>query len=167
MSKVMIRFAKSKALSLLPWHTVTTILVVAIMTPLGACADRRVEVTHLRPYSELVGAQYRITGDVAAYGIYRYPQRDKVLYAAIIPGAGIAGPEVAYRIPVPAGTIVSIQKVVKSGVLFNSTIEYSVAVTNDLLPKGVELRLELSRGNEGEGLSLNPKFYERIKYLNP
>ena len=162
MSQVTMQLAKPRVLSFLPWNPFTVLLALATMIPIVACADRREEVTHLKPYSEMVGAKYRIAGNVAAYGIYRYPQRDKILYAAIIPEPGIAGPEVAYRTQIPVGAILSIQKAIKSSALLSSTIEYSVTVTLEQISKDVELRLELSRGNEGSGLSLNPKFYERI-----
>ncbi|BBJ24122.1 hypothetical protein [Candidatus Nitrotoga sp. AM1P] len=162
MFQVTMQLAKLRVLSFLPWNTFTVLLALVTMMPIVACADRREEVTHLKPYSEMVGTKYRIAGNVAAYGIYRYPQRDKILYAAIIPEPGIAGPEVAYRVQIPVGAILSIQKAIKSSALLSSTIEYSVAVTSAQISKDVELRLELSRGNEGDGLSLNPKLYERV-----
>ncbi|RFC35887.1 MAG: hypothetical protein DID92_2727743807 [Candidatus Nitrotoga sp. SPKER] len=163
MSQVTLQLAEPKALSFLPWNTFTVLLAFVTMIPLAACADRREEVTHLKPYSKMVGTKYRIVSNVAAYGIYRYPQRDKILYAAIIPEPGIAGPEVAYRVQIPVGSILSIQKIMKSHALLSSTIEYSVVITSasEQISKDVELRLELSRGNEGDRLFLNPKFYER------
>lgn len=162
MSKITMQLAEPRFLLFLPWSMFTTLLALVTMMPLAACADRREEVTHLKPYSEMVGTKYRIAGNVAAYGIYRYPQRDKILYAAIIPEPGIAGPEVAYKVQIPVGAILSIQKAIKRSALLSSTVEYSVTVASEQIPKDVELRLELSRGNEGDGLSLNPKLYERV-----
>lgn len=143
------------------WTVVCLLLAVFTTTLLVACDEQREDVSYLEPYRSMVGAKFRVGDDVAAYGIYRYPQRDAVVYATIIPGVGIAGPEVAYKKQIPKGTILSIQKVVRIGELMGSRIDYIVVVENDVVPNSVELRLEMRGGNEGSGLLLNSRIYER------
>ena len=163
MSRTLKKLVAATARTTSGWTMVWSLLVVLATMPLVACSEQREDVSHLEPYRSMVGAEFRVVGDVAAYGIYRYPQRDEVLYATIIPGVGIAGPEIAYKKNIPKGTVLSILKVVKIGRLLSSRMDYIVATNNDSLPKDTEIHVEMRRGNEGNELLLNSSIYVRIK----
>ena len=163
MSRALKQLVAATARTTSGWTMLWSLLVVFATMPLVACSEQREDISRSEQYRSMVGAEFRVVEAVAAYGIYRYPQQDEVLYATIIPGVGIAGPEIAYKKDVPKGTVLSIQKVVKIGRLLGSRIDYIVVANNDSLPKDVEVHVEMRRGNEGNGLSLNSSIYVRIK----
>jgi hypothetical protein len=45
--------------------------------------------------------------------------------------------------------------------LFDNGVYYLVAVDDSDLPRGIPIRLELFRGNEGEGSEPNPSIYAK------
>jgi hypothetical protein len=136
-------------------------LALATLFLLG-CSERREDVSKTDPFAQMVGAQYRVVGDVAAYGIWRYPEKDRILYVTLIPGVGIDGPEVAFRLRVPKGELLSVQRVfvTKYG-LASSTLEYQVSTGLEGMA-GLDVLVRLTRGNEGDGFTLNSNVYERV-----
>ena len=47
--------------------------------------------------------------------------------------------------------------------LWFSAAYYVVSLKDTDFPSDIEVRIKLSRGNEGEGIELNPLVYEKIK----
>jgi hypothetical protein len=135
---------------------------------LGACNEGVSDsVTSTKPYSDLIGAEYRVVADdVYAYGVYRdYPSKT-LTWVTLIPGVGIAGREIAFRRHVENGQIMKILGAWHRSILFENGVYYLVAIPGLDLPPDTPIRLELMRGNEGRGADLNPSFYRRLARNN-
>jgi hypothetical protein len=135
------------------------ILIVATIS----CAERAdEELSFTNPYAKIIGAEYRIAGDVDAYGIYRDLNKRELSYITLIPGVGIGGPEVAFRKRIVKGKTIKILSAWREHKFFYSNIDYLVAIQDADLPGNVPVHLVLSRGNEGVGAELNPSIYEKV-----
>lgn len=130
----------------------------------SACAERTVnELTFTSPYATVVGAEYRVVGEVDAYGIFEnLDNRKTATYITLIPGVGIAGPEVAFKHRIPKGQSIRILSAWRKRNFLSSDVYYLVALQYSDLPGNVPIRIELSRGNEWAGAGLNPNIYERL-----
>lgn len=135
-------------------------IMIATSTACAEKADN--ELTFTSPYSNDIGAGYRIVGEVNAYGIYQDLNKKELSYITLIPGVGIGGPEVAFRKRIPKGQTIKILSVWQKHMFLQSEIYYLVAIEAADLPKDVKIQIELSRGNEIPGRELNPSIYERI-----
>lgn len=128
----------------------------------GACAKPSVtELTKTSPYAKVVNADYRVVAEVSAYGIYKDLDKKEILYLTLIPGVGIAGPEVAFKTRVRKGQEIKVLSAWRTKGLFSDDVYYIVSLPGTDFPPNIEVQLELSRGNEGEGAELNPRIYER------
>jgi hypothetical protein len=125
----------------------------------GACAPRDISREPL--FVDMVGRQYRIIGDVYAYGIKAELADKEASFISLVPRA-VTGPEVAFQRRLPIGQVFRIRAVRRQFVLFEKGIEYLIDLQNSDLPRGIEIRLELLRGNESGDVDLNPRLYERI-----
>lgn len=115
------------------------------------------------PYGNFIGIRYRvIADDLYAYAIRQKYGDEAVSWIVLIPGAGIGGPEVAFRRHVPKGSAVRILSAWHVTVLFEKGIYYEVSVSDVDLPDVVPIRLELARGNEGADGDLNPSVYQKM-----
>lgn len=130
----------------------------------SACGARAVdELTFTSPYTSIVGAEYRIAREVNAYGIYKnMDRRDELSYITLIPGVGIGGPEVAFKKRIAKGQIIKILSAWRKHRFLTSDVYYVVAIQDADLPRGIQVKIELSRGNEGVDAELNPRVYERL-----
>lgn len=140
------------------------LLLAVLPVLLGGCLAGELEdLSTSSPYAPFVGQRLRLLLAVDAYGIRGEGGKEQVSYATLIPSTiAIAGPEVAFKHRLPAGTMLSIVGVKKRRTLLASNTFYDVAIDGRSLPSGVPVRLELSRGNEGSGwAALNPTVYER------
>lgn len=127
----------------------------------AACgAVPREDMTTRRPYSDLVGAEFRVVAsDVNAYGIYgNWPER-VVTYVTFIPPPRIRGYEVAFHRQIPKGTTFRIVGVWRISYLFPPVLALRVELRGSDLPVGVPVEIDLSRGNEA-GPTLNPNVYQ-------
>lgn len=138
------------------------VCIILIAAPSG-CVKRTVEeLTSTSPYANIIDAEYRIIAEVKAYGIYESLDRKVVSYITLIPGSGIAGPEVAFERRVKKGQKIKILSVWREHKLLNDDVYYVVTFQDTDLPRDVQVRIELSRGNEGVDAELNPGVYERL-----
>ena len=129
----------------------------------SACAENAVdELTFTSPYASIIGAEYRIVEEVNAYGIYKNMDRKEVSIITLIPGVGIAGPEVAFKKQISKGQTIKILSAWREHRFLTSDVYYLVALQDADLPRGIQVKIKLSRGNEGVGAELNPRVYERI-----
>jgi hypothetical protein len=129
----------------------------------SACDKRSVDnLTLKKPYANIIGKEYRVVGEVDAYGIYEDLDHKKVAYITLISGVGIAGSEVAFRKRIAKGQNFEILSAWQENRLLGSDIYYLVSISNSELPRGIQVRLELSRGNEMENGEINPRLYEKL-----
>jgi hypothetical protein len=134
------------------------------LTILSACAEPSVvELTQTSPYAQVVGTQYRIIEAVDAYGIYQDLDKKVISYIELIPGVGIAGPEVAFTKRINKGKIITVLSAWRKSTLLSSDAYYVIELQEADLPRNIQIRIELSRGNEGGGAELNQRVYEKIK----
>jgi hypothetical protein len=120
------------------------------------------------PYTGLIGTEYRVVGDVKAYGIYEGADQKKLAFVTLIPGVGIGGREVAFGREVKRGQVIRLLSAWHRPVLGASDIYYLVAAEGTNWSFGdwdrdVPIRVELMRGNEGVGPELNTAIYRRIE----
>lgn len=129
----------------------------------SACVEHaQDELTFTSPYANIIGAEYRIVAEVNAYGIYKNMDRKEVSIITLIPGVGIAGPEVAFEKRIAKGQILRILSAWRERKLLSSDVYYLVEFRDADLPRGIPIRIELSRGNEGVDAGLNPRVYEKL-----
>jgi hypothetical protein len=121
------------------------------------------ELTFTSPYSNIIGAEYRIVEEVNAYGIYKNMDRKEVSVITLIPDVGIAGPEVAFKKQISKGKTIKILSAWRENRFLTSDVYYVVAIKDSDLPPGIQIKIKLSRGNEGVNAGLNPRVYEKIE----
>jgi hypothetical protein len=142
------------------------ILYVMLIVSPSACVKLPVEeLPSTSPYAKIIGAEYRIVGDVSAYGIYERVDGRKVLsYITLIPGVGIKGSLVESKGPIAKGQRIKILSAWRIPILgFTRAVYYLVKFQDADLPHDVPVRIDLSRGNEGVDVGLNPGTYERLR----
>ena len=122
-----------------------------------------VDLTLTSPYTQVVGTQYQTIAALDAYGIYQDLDKKVISYIELIPGVGISGPEVAFKKRIAKGQKITILSAWRERKLLHSNVYYVVTLQDEGLPDDIQVRIDLSRGNEGEGVELNPSIYERIK----
>jgi hypothetical protein len=139
-------------------------IYLVCLTILSACAKPSVvELSLTSPYAQVVGARYRIIEVVNAYGIYQDLDKRKVIsYIELIPSIRIAGPEVAFEKRINKGNIITVLSAWRKSTLLSSDVYYVIALQDADLPRDIQVRIELSTGNEGDGAELNPHVYEKI-----
>jgi hypothetical protein len=145
------------------FNVIRCLACVGVTLMAAACLHRaHDELTTTKPYADLIGAEYEIaTSDVRAYGIYSLDNRT-LGWVQLMGGQGASGPEVAFRKNVKRGTTIKILSAWRSYSLTDSDDYYVVAIDGIDLPSNVPVRVELNRGNEGEGVDLNPNVYSKL-----
>ncbi|WP_306394192.1 hypothetical protein [Telluria beijingensis] len=130
---------------------------------LGCDMRERHHDASAEPHSRnALGARYVVVGPLDAYGVRQDPQAP-VEHVTLIPPPGVDGPEVDFRMPVPMGATVTVLKVMRTNRLFDPEMTFIVALEGAALPVNAPVRIDLFRGNEGEGrLQLNPAIYRRL-----
>lgn len=129
----------------------------------GCVRPTVIELTRTSPYAQIVGTEYRIVAPVDAYGIYGNLDNRKVIsYIELIPGVGIAGPEVAFRKRIAKGQKITVLSAWRERKLLYSDVYYVIALQGADLPPDIQVRIDLSRGNEGLDAELNQRIYERL-----
>ena len=110
----------------------------------------------------MIGREYRIVGDLDAYGI-KYEDRDiSASYVTLIPPPGIGGPEVAFTKRLPKGQTFRITAATRRFRFLTNGIDYVVELNGSDLPQGLDVRIALFRGNESGDTDLNPRLYQRV-----
>lgn len=139
------------------------IICLILIAASSACVARDVdELTFTSPYASIVGTEYRIVAEVNAYGVYKNQDKKVVSYITLIPGVGIAEPEIAFKRQIAKGQNIKILSAWRERKLLHSDIYYLVGLQDADLPRDIEIKIELSRGNEGVDAGLNPSIYERL-----
>lgn len=140
------------------WICTFFVLLILIACQVGA--GRRITS---KPYTDLIGARYRVDSETLyAYGVYESLNDRKVTFIELVP-LNIAGSEIAFRHRIAKGQIIRIVSAWRHLSLLESGVYYVVDVENSDLPSGIPIRLELSRGNQGAGGDLNPAIYTRLR----
>jgi hypothetical protein len=124
------------------------------------------EISSTKPYADLIGATYRVIGDLYAYGVYGSLNNRTVRYIDLVPHSDVSGPEYAFRRKVREGGVIKILSAWQEFILFESGIYYVVALEESDLPKGIPVRVALRRDNQGAGADLNPAIYRRLSRGN-
>jgi hypothetical protein len=117
-----------------------------------------------KPYSDLIGAKYEVAADdLYAYGIYESgTNKTQIGWVDLIPGAGISGPEVAFRRHVSKGQVIKIISAWRRFLLVDNGVYYVVTAEGADLPRDVPIQLQLLRGNESGDADLNPSVYRKL-----
>jgi hypothetical protein len=144
------------------WHISQLVCFVLLIVFSGCAKPNVVELTQTNPYAQVVGTQYRTIEAVNAYGIYQDLDKKVISYIELIPGVGIAGPEVAFKKGIKKGQIITVLSAWRESTLLSSDIYYVIAPQDADLPHDIQVRIELSSGNEGVGAELNQHVYEKI-----
>lgn len=141
-------------------------LLLSILGLFGCSDETRVDVSQQPEFGRYVGMQYEVVGLVDAYGIRPHSQA-AVEYVTLIPSPGIEGPEVGFRIPLQAGSKLTVQKVIKTNRMFDPNMSFEMLLEGTQLPTAASVRVDLFRGNEGQGgTQLNPKLYRSLSTAN-
>jgi hypothetical protein len=142
------------------------VIVASVWVAVTGCARGEQEnITSMRPYADVVGVEYEvIVDDLYGYGIYASRDTKAIGWITLIPGVGIGGSEVAFRRHVPKGQVIRILSAWRQPLLFDNDVYYRVAIESPDFPSDVPIKLELFRGNEGEGAELNPRVYRRLRH---
>jgi hypothetical protein len=139
---------------------------LSLIVAIEACSCRQgphEEISSTRPYADLIGAEYQVIAeDLYAYGIQESRPNKTIGWITLIPGVGIAGRDIAFRRHVPKGQIVRVVSAWREPILFQTGLYYRVTLPESDFPPDIPIHLELARGNEGAGVDLNPKIYQRI-----
>lgn len=141
------------------WH-ISQFVCLVLLTVSSGCAPTDMTLTN--PYDQIVGAEYRIVAAVDAYGIYEDLDKKVTSYITLIPGVGIGGPEVAFRKRIAKGQKIKILSAWRERKFLYNDIYYVISLQDADLPRGIQARIDLSRGNEGVGTELNQHVYEKI-----
>lgn len=126
----------------------------------GGCSPR--DISHEPPFANMIGHEYRVIGDVDAYGIKQDLQDKDASYVTLIPPPGIGGPEVVFKRRVPKGQTFRIRGAMRRSVLLDNGTEYVIDLQRSDLPQDIEVRLALMRGNESGEADLNPRLCQRL-----
>jgi len=129
----------------------------------GCTEPTLVELSLSSQYGQIVGSEYRIIAPVDAYGIYENLDKRVISYITLIPGVGISGPEVAFKKRIAEGQKIVVLSAWQERKLLHSNVYYVIALQDTDLPRDMQVRIDLSRGNEGVGAELNQRVYEKIK----
>lgn len=137
--------------------------LVLVLLGMGLSIEQKhTDVSANAVYKEQIGRQYEVVGRVDAYGIRPHSQA-AVTYVTLIPPPGIGGPEVGFRIPVVAGSKVTVTKVLKTNRLLDPDMTFEIGLAGTKLPAEMPIRIDLFRGNEGDSaLQLNPGIYRKL-----
>jgi hypothetical protein len=134
------------------------------LTIFSGCAEPTlVELPLSSQYGQIAGSEYRIIAAVEAYGIYENLDKKVISYITLIPGVGISGPEVAFKKRIDKGQKIVVLSAWQERKLLHSNVYYVIALQDTNIPRDIQVRIDLSRGNEGVGAELNQRVYEKIK----
>ncbi|MFC0253943.1 hypothetical protein [Massilia consociata] len=140
------------------------LLILSLLALLAGCDMRETyEDVSTEPRSrQAIGIRYEVIGLVYAHGIRPHSQAP-VDYVVILPPPGIGGTMIAWREPVPKGSIITVRKVVRTNRVFEGRMNLGVELDGMPLPVDAPITIELVRENEGKGyLDLNPEIYRRL-----
>jgi hypothetical protein len=151
---------KIRGLSLAAARAWACLCMVLALT--GCQVGLHEEVTSKKPYADLIGAKYSVVADgLYAYGVYESRNNKTIRFVDLIP-LPIGGSELAFKQTVPKGRVIKILSAWRHHKVLETLVYYVVAIEDSDLPESAPVWLELSRGNEGVGVDLNPAIYKRL-----
>jgi hypothetical protein len=125
------------------------LVILAIVLALGGVRTPewlllRTEVTHQKPYADVVGREYRVTGTVVALSWNDFPNKSKILSVSLIPSPGARNRFVSYSIPLKPGQIIHIVSAWRQFELIEFTYSYLVLVPGAGLPDGIPITMRVN-----------------------
>jgi hypothetical protein len=141
--------------------------LLLLIGALSGCMEVKLTDVSNKPKNKhLIGTQYRIIGNLDAYGIRKH-SRAPVDYITLVPPPGFDGYEVDFCVRLEHGSVITVAKVMKTNRWLDGRDAFIVTIEGTEMPVDAEIRLELNRGNEGDGrLQLNPAIYRKIDPLH-
>jgi hypothetical protein len=109
----------------------------------------------------MIGREYRIIGELYAYGV-RQDLQDTDASFVTLTSLGISGPEIVFKRKLPIGQTFRIRGAMYRFVLLDNGNEYLIEMPGADLPQGVEVRLPLLGGNGNSDGELNPQLYQQV-----
>jgi hypothetical protein len=150
-----------RAMSVIMWMTLTALglLVCVIVIGVGGYQipfwPSDTEVSFEEPFSNFIGQEFLVIGEVTALTWNDFPDKEKILVVSLTSPPGASNRFVSHRIPLQQRQRVLIQSAWKSLSLFEFTYYYQVSVPGAGLPEGVPIQLDI--GSDGIP---NPLYYE-------
>jgi hypothetical protein len=140
--------------------------LVAIVIALGVGgvmlpgpADK--EVSGQKPFSDFIGREYRVTGDVTAHAWNDFPDKEKILTITLMTPPGVANRFVSYRRRLDPGQSVRIVSAWRSFAFMELNkwhiYYYVVSLPGNVLTDAAPIHLSV----ESDG-SPDPRFYEPV-----
>ena len=119
------------------------------------------EVSLEKPFSNFIGRELHVMGDVTALTWNDFPDKEKILVVSLTSPPAASNRFVSHRIPLQQGQRVLIQSAWKSFSLIEFTYYYQVSVPGAGLPEGIPINLKI--GSDGIP---NPLVYDFIQSNN-
>ena len=141
--------------------TLLLLMMIVVGAVLG-CDERSIDVSKDIRFTQLVGARYEVIGVLNAYGL-RQHSKAPVEYITLIPPPGIGGRQIGFSVAIEPGSTITVLKVLKTNRWPDPDLTLEVQLTGTRMPVETTIRIDLFRGNEGQGnMLLNPRIYRRV-----
>ena len=135
------------------------LLVIGIVLGIAGYGPRwqGTDVTRQKPYSDFIGREYRVIGDISAYAWNDFPDKAKILTITLSPPPGTRNRFVSSVTPLQKGQRVRVLSAWRSYDLLEIIRRYAVAVPDAGLPNGGPITMRV--GSDGVP---DPRFFEPI-----
>ncbi len=146
----------------------TFILLMSIMLGgLSGCFEEQLDDVSKDPkFNQIVGLRYKVVGAVDGYGIRKHSKAE-IDYITLIPPPGIQGVQIAFRTPIKVGSTITVLKIFRTNRFFDPNMSIVIQLEGTQMPIDKIIRVDLFRGNEGQGLGqLNPSIYRQLSTAN-
>ena len=157
-----------RAVSAIKWMTLTALGLIGILIIIGLGGYQipfwpsDTEVSFEEPFSNFIGREFFLKGEVTALTWNNFPDKEKILVVSLTSPPGASNRFVSHRIPLQQGQKVFIQSAWKSFSLIEFTYYYQVSVPNAGLPDGVPIHLKI----DSDGIP-DPLIYESLQSNKP
>jgi hypothetical protein len=105
---------------------------------------RDTEVTHQKPFADVVGREYQVAGVVEAYAWNDFPDKERILGVSLMSPPGVKNRFVSYVIPLKLGHKMRIVSAWRSFTLFGFAGHYVVSIRDAGLPEGIEVTMSMN-----------------------
>jgi hypothetical protein len=153
-----------RAISVIKWMMLTALGLIGVVIILGLGGYQipfwpsDTEVSFEEPFSNFIGREFLVIGEVTALTWNDFPDKEKILVVSLTSPPGASNRFVSHRIPLQQGQRILIQSAWKSFSLIEFTYYYQVSVPGAGLPEGVPIQLDI--GSDGIP---DPLFYEFVQ----
>jgi hypothetical protein len=151
-------------ISVIKWTTLSAIGLLGVIIIIGLGGYQipfwpsDTEITDEKPFSNYIGREYRVMGDVTALAWNDFPDKGKILVVSLTSPPGASNRFVSRRIPLRRGQRVIILSAWRSLSLLEFTYHYLVSVPEAGLPEWVPVQLKVA----SDGIP-NPLVYESVQ----